>query len=57
MYRSRIVKEASEAIKMRDNTFVLIFDEHDLFNWNAFLFGPDDSPYSQGIFEVKINLA
>jgi peroxin-4 len=56
MYRTRILKEANEAAKMRDPNLILVFDDKDLFNWTAFLFGPDDSPYSDGIFELKINL-
>lgn len=56
MYKQRIIKEASEAAKLRDPNIILIADEKNLYNWTAFLLGPEDSPFSEGIFEVKINL-
>ncbi|EGR32359.1 protein kinase domain protein [Ichthyophthirius multifiliis] len=57
MTRSRILKEASEASKIREkDNFILLFDESDIYKWRAFVFGPEDSAYSEGIFEIKINL-
>ncbi len=29
---------------------ILTFTPTDLYNWTAYLFGPDDSPYRDGIF-------
>uniref|UniRef100_A0A6C0ANC5 UBC core domain-containing protein n=1 Tax=viral metagenome TaxID=1070528 RepID=A0A6C0ANC5_9ZZZZ len=29
-------------------------DENDMFNWEAVIFGPSDSPYSGGIFNTTI---
>lgn len=49
--------EANEVLKGKEmNNFVIIVDQADLSNWKAFLFGPDDTPYKNGIFEIKINL-
>lgn len=31
-------------------------DENNIYKWTAFLFGPDESPYEEGIFEIKILL-
>lgn len=57
MNKSRILKEANEAAKLRDkDSFVLIFDEKNINSWKAFVFGPDDSPFVSGIFELAIRL-
>ncbi len=56
MYLSRINKEAKDTVKLKDKNFVLTFDETNIFNWTAYLFGPADSPYKDGIFEVSIVL-
>jgi ubiquitin-protein ligase len=53
MYKTRINKEALEAQKFKEKTFLLTFQD-DMLQWTAYLFGPEDSPYSEGIFEVKI---
>jgi peroxin-4 len=56
MYLSRITKEARETVKLKDKNFVLTFDETNILNWTAYIFGPADSPYKDGIFEVSIVL-
>ncbi|KAL4472949.1 hypothetical protein ABPG72_020643 [Tetrahymena utriculariae] len=57
MNKSRILKEANEAAKLKEKeNFVLLFDENDIYKWKAFIVGPEDSPYSDGIFELGINL-
>ena len=45
MYRTRILGEAVEASKLKDETIILQFEEKDLSQWKAYLFGPEDSPY------------
>ena len=50
------MKEAAEVAKHRDPHFILMFDETDILRWRAYVQGPDDTPYSEGIFEVLINL-
>ncbi len=56
MYRSRVMKELAEAKKFKESNILLTTRNEDLYTWKAFLFGPDSSPYKDGIFEVKINL-
>lgn len=31
---------------------IVSFNENDIFVWNVYLFGPDDTAYSNGIFKV-----
>lgn len=56
MYRSRVMKELAEAKKFKESNILLSTRNEDLYTWKAFLFGPEASPYKDGIFEVKINL-
>ena len=57
MNKGRILKEANEASKMRDkDNFILVFDDTDIYKWKAYIFGPEDSAFCDGIFEIKINL-
>ncbi len=57
MYRSRILKEASDALRMKDDNIILVFNDKDINQWKAYLFGCKDSPYEGGIFEVKIDIS
>ena len=41
---------------MKENNIVLALDGDDLFRWKAFIFGPEGSPFEDGIFELKITL-
>ena len=56
MYKQRLMKEAAEVSKHKDPNFLLMFNENDILSWTVFLQGPEESPYSEGIFEVKISL-
>ena len=56
MHRSRIVKEMAEAKKYTESNILLAAKGEDLFVWTAYLFGPEGSPFQDGIFELKINL-
>ena len=56
MQKSRIIKEAHEAAKMKDNSFYLYMDKETLYNWVCYLYGPEDSPFDGGIFQIKIRL-
>ncbi len=56
MYRSRILKEATEAGKNRDKHVILYMKEDNIFRWKAYIMGPDDTPYKDGVFELKITL-
>ena len=54
MYRSRLLKECSDAAKIKDENFFLYVNDSNLYKWEAYLVGPDDSPYNSGVFLVKI---
>ncbi len=56
MYKQRLMKEAIEASKKKFNEFLLMFNENDLLSWEAFIQGPNDTPYANHIFLVKISL-
>jgi peroxin-4 len=56
MHRSRVIKELNEAKKFKEANILLTAKIEDCYCWRGYLFGPDDSPYKDGIFEVKINL-
>jgi peroxin-4 len=54
MYRQRLIKELNEACKYRDKNMLITTKENSLLEWRLFLRGPEDSPYFEGIFEVKV---
>ena len=56
MQKTRILKEASEAAKLKDNSFYLYMNKDILYDWYCFLLGPEDSPFKDGIFKIKIRL-
>lgn len=56
MYRQRLMKEAADAAKRKFNEYLLIFNQADLFMWQAFIEGPSDTPYEGRIFHVRIVL-
>lgn len=52
----RIRKELQEYNKdPLENTTANPIDDNDLYNWQATLKGPAESPYEDGLFELKIN--
>ena len=56
MYRGRIVKELAEAKKFKESNIILCNQNDDVFTWKGYLFGPNDSPYKDSIFEIRLNL-
>lgn len=56
MEKSRILKEASEAKKLKDSSFYLFMDKEKIHNWTGYLYGPEDSPFNGGIFKIRIHL-
>lgn len=56
MYRQRLMKEAADAAKKKFNDYLLIFNQADLFNWEAFIEGPEGTPYEGRIFHIKLLL-
>ena len=57
MYKQRLMKEATEAAKRRFNEYLLVFNQSDLFSWEAYIQGPDGTPYENRIFHVKMILS
>lgn len=56
MYRQRLMKEAADAAKKKFNDYLLVFNQTDLFNWEAFIEGPEGTPYEGRIFHIKLLL-
>jgi ubiquitin-protein ligase len=46
------MKEIQEVNRYRDPTMVVYAKENDILLWFAFLHGPEDTPYRDGIFKV-----
>lgn len=57
MYKQRLMKEATEAARRTFTEYLLIFDQADLYNWQAFIEGPAGTPYENRIFHVKISIS
>jgi peroxin-4 len=57
MYRQRLMKEAAEAGKKKFSHYLLVFNQADLFAWEAFIEGPEGTPYEANIFHVKLLLS
>ena len=52
----RILKEMQElAAETCSNISAGPVDDNNIFIWSATLIGPDDSPYAEGVFLLKIN--
>ena len=45
MYKQRLMKEATEAAKLRFTEYLLVFNQSDLFSWEAYILGPESTPY------------
>jgi ubiquitin-protein ligase len=46
------MKELNDLKKLNDPTMTIFANENDILIWYAYLFGPEDTPYSEGIFKV-----
>lgn len=52
----RLSQEKVASLKNLDEDFVLTCDENDLKNWKAYLFGPKDTPFENGVFKIAIKI-
>ena len=52
MYRSRILKEAKDAAKLKDTSIYLFMEDDNLFTWTAYISGPEDTPFRDSFFEL-----
>ena len=57
MHRQRLMKEACDAAKKKFNDYLLIFNPADLLAWEAFIEGPEGTPYENRIFHIKMILS
>lgn len=48
------MKEQHEAMNLQDPNIYLFNHESDLLVWFAYLCGPEDSPFRDGIFKVRL---
>ncbi len=56
MYKSRILKEASQASKPSDCCIHLSMSPENIFKWDAYLSGPPDSPFRHSYFYLQVTL-
>lgn len=56
MFQTRILKEIRSIGDNHNEGFLLKVNENDSKKWKAFLFGPPETPYEAGIFEVQITV-
>ena len=57
-FKQRLQNEFNNMQKNPLSTIsVRLPDESDLYRWEATIFGPDDSPYSGGVFILTISLS
>ena len=50
------MKEASDAAKKQFTEYLLIINPADFLSWEAYIEGPEGTPYEGRIFHVKMNL-
>lgn len=53
---TRLNKELKEYKKLKGDIELFLRDDDDLFKWKARLRGPPDTPYSEGVFIVNIDV-
>jgi peroxin-4 len=53
---TRLNKEAREYLKLKDEIQLQLREEKSIYKWQAFLRGPPDTPYSEGIFLIYIDV-
>ena len=51
-YRARIMKEQNDLRELKDPNMIIFINESDILIWYAYLFGPEGTPYSNGVFKV-----
>ena len=57
MYKTRLIRERSAIRKQSLNkSFFIVGDPKNLYKLTAFIFGPSETPFENGIFEISIQL-
>ncbi|CAK65324.1 unnamed protein product (macronuclear) [Paramecium tetraurelia] len=54
--RPRIMKEQNDLQKLNDPTMIIQINETDILIWHVYLHGPQDSPFEDGIFKIKVSI-
>nr|AND95588.1 ubiqtuitin carrier protein [Chromera velia] len=54
MARNRLTKEYREISRLEDVSIKLEASPEDLHDWNAYLKGPEGSPYAGGTFTIRL---
>jgi ubiquitin-protein ligase len=52
---ARILSEYKKYLKNIPNEYSLEMNNKNIYEWTGILYGPQDSPYENGIFRFKIN--
>ena len=56
--KSRVLKERQIILKIEeDHPFIIIGNPNDLYLFEAYILGPKDSPFEEGVFKLKIELS
>jgi ubiquitin-protein ligase len=54
MFAKRLAVEVKKARTESTPLFYLFPEGESLMNWKAFLIGPQDSPYEDGVFQINM---
>ncbi|GIX62205.1 ubiquitin-conjugating enzyme E2, putative [Babesia caballi] len=52
--RSRLLKELKESNRLDDPNLRLMLVGSNVYHWQAYIRGPDNTPYEKGIFKLNI---
>jgi len=55
--RKRLMKDLSRLEKDSDDGIFASPIDDDIFKWEAIILGPEDTPWENGIFKLKINFS
>lgn len=50
----RLMKDLNRIEKEADDSIMASPNENDLYNWEAIIFGPENTPWEGGVFKLKL---
>lgn len=57
MFAARLAVEVKRARQESDKNFFLYPDAGSLQSWQGYLLGPEDSPYQDGVFHLRLSIS